>query len=116
MPGIVSGSRRRRHIRATAEKFLCHHDHHAKSPLVALRLALRKRVEVGNFGGGEKHRGCIRAGGDAGATADARSCVKRSIRGFFWNQNRIGIGSAARGRADEAPGLNDSVKGGAIHN
>ena len=48
-------------IRATAEAFVRHRGHHAESPLVALGLTLRKRIEVGEFGGGKKHSGCIRA-------------------------------------------------------
>ena len=86
-------------------------DHHAERALVALGLTLRQGVEVGNFGGGEKHRGRIRAGGNAGSATDARRRVKRRIGRFFWNQDRIGVGSASRGRADEAPRLNDAVKG-----
>jgi hypothetical protein len=97
-------------IRATAEVFVCHRDHHAESPRVALGLTLRKCVEMGDFGGGEKHGGCIRARGDAGSAADARSCIKRNIRSFLWDQDHVGIRSATRGRADEAPCLNDSVK------
>ena len=37
-------------IRAAAEEFVSHRDHHAEGPLVALRLTLRKRVQVSNFG------------------------------------------------------------------
>jgi len=37
-------------IRATAEPFVRHGDHHAEGPLVALGLTLRQRVEVRNFG------------------------------------------------------------------
>jgi hypothetical protein len=90
-------------IRATAKVFVHHRDHHAENPLVALGLTLRKGVEVGNFGGSKKHGGCIRAGCDTGSTADAGSCVKRSIRGFFWDQDRIGVESASGGRADDPP-------------
>src|SRR6266446_2789849 len=67
-------------IRATAEVFVHHRDHHAESPLIALGLTLGKGVEVGNFGGSEKHRGRIRTGGDTGSAADACGCVKRGIR------------------------------------
>jgi hypothetical protein len=98
-------------IRATAEVFVCHGDDHAESPLIALGLPLRKRVEMSNFGGGEKHSGCIRTSGDTGSAADACSSVHRSVRRFFWDQDHIGIRSASRGCADEAPGLNDSVEG-----
>jgi hypothetical protein len=37
-------------IRATPEAFVRHCDHQAESPLIALGLTLRQRIEVGNFG------------------------------------------------------------------
>jgi hypothetical protein len=102
-------------IRTTAEVFVCHGDHHAESPLIALRLTLRKRVEVGNFGGREKHGSSIRTGGDTSSAADAGSSIKRRIRGFFLDQDRIRIVSASRGSGDETACLNDPVKGRPIN-
>jgi hypothetical protein len=67
-------------ICATAEVFVRHCNHHAEGPLVALGLTLWKNVELGNFGGGEKHDGCIRTRGDAGSAADACSRVKSDQR------------------------------------
>src|SRR4029453_3790159 len=55
------------------------------------------------------------AGGDARPTADARSRVKPGIRCLFWNQDRIGIGRASGGRADETSRLNDPVERRPIH-
>jgi hypothetical protein len=76
-------------IRATAEVFVRHRDHHAEGPLVALGLTLRKRVEVGNFSGSEKHGGGIRARGDTCTTADACSHEGKNLKGVESNA-RIG--------------------------
>jgi hypothetical protein len=97
-------------IGAAAEVFTHHRHNHAEGPLITLGLALRKGVEMGNLGGSEKHGCCVRAGSDTCSTSDASRCVKSSIRSFFWDQDGIGIGSASRGRADEAACLKDSVK------
>jgi len=70
---------------------------------------------MSNLGRREKHGGCIRACRDTGSATDACCCVKRSIRMLFWNQNRIGIGSASGGCANEATRLNDAVKRGSIN-
>src|SRR5215472_17324436 len=60
-------------VRATAEPFIGHCDHHAESPLVALGLTLRQRIQMGKLRRSEEHRRCIRARRDARPTADARS-------------------------------------------
>jgi hypothetical protein len=44
-------------IRTAAEMFVHHRDDHPESPLIALGLALRKGVQMGNFCGREKHGG-----------------------------------------------------------
>jgi hypothetical protein len=44
-------------IRTAAEVFIHHGDYHPESPLIALGLTLRKGVEMGDFGGCEKHGG-----------------------------------------------------------
>src|SRR5258706_13400427 len=72
-------------IRATAEALVRHRGHHAESPLVALRLTLRQRIQMSNLRGREKHRAGIGAGGDTRATADARRGVKRRIRRVLWD-------------------------------
>ena len=36
-------------IGTAAEAFVGHGDHHAESSLIALRLTLRQRIQVGNF-------------------------------------------------------------------
>ena len=72
-------------IRAAAEALVRHRGDHAESPLIALGLTLRQRIQMSNLRGREKHRRCIRAGGDAGATADARRGVKRRIRRLLWD-------------------------------
>src|SRR5260370_41998724 len=102
-------------IRAAAEEFGFHRGYHADGSLVALRLTLRKRVEVREFRGGEEHGSCVRTSSDASATADASGRIEGSIRGFLWYQDRIGIRSASRGRADEASRLNDSIKRRAVN-
>ncbi len=102
-------------IRATAEIFVGHGGYHAERALVALGLTLWQRVEMSNFGGGEKHRGRIRTGGNAGTTADARSRVKRGICRLLCDQNRVGTGRTSRRRSDEAARLYDPVKGGPVH-
>src|SRR5208337_3808026 len=66
-------------IRAAPKEFVSHRGHHAEGPLVALRLTLRERVQVSNFGRGEKHSGGIRTGGDAGSAPDACGGVKGSV-------------------------------------
>ena len=42
-------------IRTATEVFIHHGDNHAKSPLIALRLSLRKGVKVPDFGRSEEH-------------------------------------------------------------
>jgi hypothetical protein len=42
-------------IRTATEVFIHHGDNHAESPLIALRLTLRKGVKVPDFGGSEEH-------------------------------------------------------------
>src|SRR5262249_16631274 len=97
-------------IRATAEAFVRHGDHHAERPLIALKLTLQQRIEINQFRRGEQHDGSIRTGGDARSTADARRRVKRRIRRLLGDQDRVSIERATRGRADEATRLNDAVK------
>ena len=97
-------------IRAASEEFIPHRGHHTHGPVVTLRLTLGERVQVSYFGRGEKHGRCIRAGGDAGSTADTCGCVKGSVCIFLWNQDRIGGRRASRRCADKASSLNDPVK------
>src|SRR5579863_1134684 len=42
-------------IGAAPEEFILHRGHHAQGPLVALRLPLRQRIQVTDFGRREKH-------------------------------------------------------------
>ncbi len=97
-------------IRAAAKVFGLHRGHHANGSLIALRLTLGERVEVGEFGGGEEHCGCVWTSSDASAATNTGSRIEGSVRGFLWYKDSVGIRSTARGRADETSCLNDSVK------
>jgi hypothetical protein len=50
-----------------------------RGPLVALDLTLRQLDEVGDLRAGEQLRRGVRAGGDAGAAADAGGEVHRQL-------------------------------------
>src|SRR5208282_1415556 len=102
-------------IRAASEEFIPHRGHHTHGPVVTLRLTLGERVQMSYFGRGEKHGRCIRAGCDAGSTANTCGCVKGSVCIFFWNQDRIGGRRASRRCTDKASSLNDPVKSRSVH-
>src|SRR4051812_32120016 len=53
------------HVGAAAEAFGVHLTDHAERAAAPFRLALWEKAEVGDLGGGEKHRRGVRAGGDA---------------------------------------------------
>src|SRR5580704_3813192 len=78
-------------VGAAAEEFGCHRGSQADGSLVALRLTLGKRVEMGELGGGEEHCGSVRTGGDARATADASGRIEGSIRVLLGDEDRICI-------------------------
>ncbi len=61
---------------------------------VPLGLALRQQAEVGDLGGGEQHGRGVRAGGHAGAAADAGGGVHGACR-----RPALGTGMALRVRA-----------------
>src|ERR1035437_10961340 len=58
-------------VRATSKNFLRHSGDHTQGSLIALRLSLRKRVEVRDLRGSKQHRRGVGAGGHAGAASDA---------------------------------------------
>ena len=102
-------------VGAAAEPLGVHLADHAPRPVEALGLALRQQVEVRDLGAGEQHRGAVRAGGDAGAAADADRGVHRL--GLDLGMDRHASSAPASGPAvtrDVAAGLDDPVERRAI--
>ena len=92
-------------IRAASEEFLGHRRDHVRCSLVALRLPLRKRIEMRDFRGGEQHGRRVGAGCHARPATDAGRCVHRPVGGFLWYKDGARIRRDACGRADETAGV-----------
>ncbi len=109
-----TASHSRKFVQPPKPSYSMRRDHGARAG-VALRLALRQQAEVRDLGGDEEHRRAVRAGGDAGAAADALGGVHRELGDLA---SAIGtafaVGRAAGAHRDEAAGLDDAVEGAAI--
>jgi len=75
-------------VRTAAKQFVSHLGHHAQCSLVALRLTLRKRVQVSYFGRGKKHCRCIDLAHETGDLLFVAFCQTPLIS--------LGLGSGAR--------------------
>ncbi len=97
-------------LEQAAEVLGVHGRDHLAHPLHSLGLALGKKGQVRDLGGGEEHGGGVGAGGDARAAADAGGRVEGAIGVLLGHGNGVAVGRAARGHGDEAAGLDDPVE------
>ena len=70
---------------------------------------------MGDLRAREQHRGRVRAGGHAGAAADAGRRIHRLVRDRFGHQHGVRFRRAAGVRADEPARLDDTVEGRTVH-
>ena len=101
-------------VRAAAEASRVHRGDHGLGAVQALGLALREMVKVRELGGDEQHRRTVRAGGHAGAAADARGGIHRAIRRLLGDEDIVGVGGGAAVGADEAAGGDHAIERRAI--
>lgn len=83
---------------AAAEALLVHLRHHVQHPGPALGRALRQHIEMVHLGGGEQHRGPVRAGRHAGPAADALGVLERGVgvrlgHGVAWASGAAPVGA-----------------------
>ena len=83
-------------VRAMAEAFGVMLPDHGEDAPVAFGLALRKIAEVADFGGDEQHGRGVRAGGDAGAAADAGGGVHRQLGCVLGDGHVVAVGAFRR--------------------
>ena len=89
---------------------------HVAHAVGGFHLALRKQGELAHLGAHKEHCRCVFAGGDAGSATDAGGGVKGSVGVVLFDGYRVGVGQVAHGiHRNESAGLNNSVKGTAVH-
>ena len=101
-------------VRTVAEAGLFHSHHHSLRTTGSLYAALGKQGELRDLAGYEEHGRAVLTGGDAGATADARSAVHSLVGILLRNEDSVGILSLTCADGGVATGLDNLIEGTAI--
>ena len=88
--------------------------YHVERSSGPFRKALGQEGEVGYLGADKEHGGCVRAGGNAGAAADAGSRIQGRLRSLSRDRDGVCVRGASGVDRDIAPGLDDPVKRGPV--